>query len=226
VRSGDWRDDETLFRAALATNPDATVVAGFLTRELLRQGRTEEAERLIGDVGSAPPEGAGERARLSAAAIAAMQRGDWARAAELLQQITATASAKGGDWLNLGTALTNLGRYDEARRAFREALRQEPRDAAALRMLGRVDVETARFESAREHFERALEIEPDSAAGWYGAMFAAWRAAGDGAAMELLARAEARGVDVGEWIREDRTAWNGAGHALQTALDAATGSRP
>jgi tetratricopeptide (TPR) repeat protein len=220
-RSGDWKDSETLFRSALAVNPEARVMRSFLARELLRQGRTEEAERLLPEIEEAGvPRSASERAAMSGAAMVALQREEWERAAAILEWVTASRFAKTADWLNLGTALTNRGKYAEAQHAFAEVLRRDPEDAGALRMLGRIALEQGDWTVARERFEEACRAEPDDATGWYGAALAARRAAGDSAAVAVLERARAWGVTLGPLVAKGAAGWESASPELRSALDA------
>jgi tetratricopeptide (TPR) repeat protein len=227
-RCGDWKDSETLFRAALAVNPEAAVMRSFLARELLRQGRTEEAERLLPDIAEGgAPRSASERAAMAGSAMVALQREQWERAAAILEGVAASPFAKTADWLNLGTALTNLARYADAERAFAEVLRRDPADAGALRMLGRIALERGDWTAARERFEEACHAEPDDATGWYGAALAARRAAGDSAAIAVLERARARGVSLEPRIREGGTEWEGVTRSLDRSRgDAPAGPDP
>ncbi len=63
---------------------------------------------------------------------------------------------------NLGTALTNLGKYEEARNAFGRALARKPEFAPTYRMLGRVAMETSSLEETKLHFEHASQLDPRS----------------------------------------------------------------
>jgi protein O-mannosyl-transferase len=63
---------------------------------------------------------------------------------------------------NLGAALDAAGRRDDAMRAYREALRLEPRYAAAHFNLGADLVEAGDVAGALRHFEATVQLEPDS----------------------------------------------------------------
>jgi tetratricopeptide (TPR) repeat protein len=150
-----------------------------------------------------------------------MGEGDHARAAAILEKIATTEFVTAGDWVNWGTALTNLKEYDAARLAFEEALRREPSLATAERMLGRVALETGDLDEASARFERARASEPEHALGQYLALYTLWRAAGDAAALERLGELTAGGIQVGRFIREAGPEWEAAGPELQSALSAA-----
>lgn len=66
-------------------------------------------------------------------------------------------------WLNLGTALTDAGRHEEALPAAREALRTTANVASAHSNLGLALLNVERFEEAEAELRRALVLEPDHA---------------------------------------------------------------
>ena len=65
---------------------------------------------------------------------------------------------------NLGVALSDKGRSDEAVTHYRRALEMNPRDASAQHNLGAALARQGRREEAIEHYRRALEIDPQHAA--------------------------------------------------------------
>ncbi len=219
-RSGDWRDSETLFRSALRANPDASVVRHFLISELLRTGKTEQARALLAHsrVDDLTPGSAAERAEIAAVGVLAIQDGDHVRAAAILRRIVASPFAKSQDWLNLGTALTQLGEYAEARDAFHRVLDMDPSDAAAYRMLGRIGLETGDPAEARRNFEEACRLEPDHALGWYFSVIAIRAESGDDAAAAHLDEATAGGLRLAELFRADATRWREAAPSLRQAI--------
>ncbi len=66
---------------------------------------------------------------------------------------------------NLGWALYNLGRYQEAEGALQLALRLNPKQAAAYYTLGLVLFREGRSADARAAFQRAQQLDPKSPAG-------------------------------------------------------------
>lgn len=68
-------------------------------------------------------------------------------------------------WLHQARAraLTALGRHEEAVRAYEEALRLQPRSAAAAAELGELRLARGDAEGAEPLFERALALQPDDA---------------------------------------------------------------
>jgi hypothetical protein len=61
---------------------------------------------------------------------------------------------------NLGRALADMGKREEAVRQFAEAIRLEPGYADPYNNLGALHAEAGRSDDARTHFERAIELNP------------------------------------------------------------------
>ena len=64
-------------------------------------------------------------------------------------------------WNSLGICMAGLGRHEEARRHFEEALKRSPDDAALTYNLGTACLRLGDVQAAREHFARCLELHPD-----------------------------------------------------------------
>ena len=64
---------------------------------------------------------------------------------------------------NLGNALRDMGRADEARACFEQAIQIDPNYARAHNNLGIVLKKRDQAESAEAHFRRAVELEPQTA---------------------------------------------------------------
>lgn len=67
---------------------------------------------------------------------------------------------------NLGVALDLLNRFDEAERAFTEALALQPTYAKAWLNLGSAQFNAGRFASASETFAKGLTFQPDASNAW------------------------------------------------------------
>ena len=61
---------------------------------------------------------------------------------------------------NLGNALSDQGRLDEAITQYQQALEIKPDDAGAHNNLGAVLVSRGRFDEAMNHYRKVLEIDP------------------------------------------------------------------
>ena len=64
----------------------------------------------------------------------------------------------------LGYALIQLGRFEDAAAAYREALRIDPGNAVTNKDLGYALIELGRFEDAAAAYREALRIDPGNAA--------------------------------------------------------------
>ncbi len=69
-------------------------------------------------------------------------------------------------WNNLGVSLDLLNRYDEAERAFKEALAMEPDYGLAWLNLGSTRLNAGRHAAAVEALQKGLSLRPDEATGW------------------------------------------------------------
>jgi tetratricopeptide (TPR) repeat protein len=192
--TGRLQEDPGLLEAVLADPPDDTWVLVRLAHVLLDVDRPADARTVLDRACALDPEDAEIRrtrgwtnavlrdydaaaADLDQAARfgddpwlvslrgeVARLRGDPAGAVELFEQLGDSEP----DWVasSLGSALTVLGRYDDARTAYERALRRDPDDVPALCGLGELDFErggpdgVARAETMLRH---ALDLQPDSA---------------------------------------------------------------
>jgi tetratricopeptide (TPR) repeat protein len=93
----------------------------------------------------------------------------WRQAAEyhdLVSLYTATLAKNRGCWMahyNLGIALNDQGKTDEAIDHYQQAIELRPRYAEAHYNLGRLLAQKGRLDDAVSHYEKALEINPADA---------------------------------------------------------------
>lgn len=102
-------------------------------RELARQGRGDEAERLYSKLLQADPE---QAEALNFLALCAVRRGQAARAQELLERAARCHPTDLATLLNLGSVREAAGDLEGARDAFERAVRQDPGRSAARLHLG------------------------------------------------------------------------------------------
>lgn len=234
VRAAEWRDNETLFRAALRVSPGSGIMRRFLVDELLRQGRLDEAAALIDEAGDkqaaleapletgdgavTPPTSAGRRARMAQLGILSLMQGENERAATLFRAILDSPFAVEDDAFNLGTALLNVERFDEARLLFSQSLAKRPGDAKAMRMLGRLELEAGDPAASRRWFVEAIRVERSHPLNWYFLVLSTWKSEGEAAAVEAAREAGAAGIDLRPLAAEGRMDWTAAGEELRTAI--------
>ncbi len=218
-RCADWRDNESLFRATLASHPSSEMARLALRREFVAAGRAGEAGALLGETSVRAPQSFLERGELADRALLALQRGDDAAAARLYEHITASPFAQWDDHLNFGVALTNLGQRGRARTELEQVLRERSTSAPAQRMLARLALESEQWSEALAHVRAALAIEPDHALTNYFLLLTTWRAEGDDAALAVLERLRAAKLDVGAMLRQDEANWSAASGKLRDAIE-------
>ncbi len=94
-------------------------------------------------------------------AVAALQEGRLADAEILLLEITSDQPELAGPWINLGRVYAATGQPEEARLAFLEAVRANPRNSTAYNELGVLSRRYGDFAGAEEHYQRCIEVAPE-----------------------------------------------------------------
>jgi tetratricopeptide (TPR) repeat protein len=116
-------------------------------------------------------------------ARARIQEGDMGGAEQMLRRALTVHPRLAKTHFFLGTVLKNLGRYDEALAALREAASQYPRDRVVLNQMGRVLFLQREFARAIDVFEQVLDIDPEDLQAHYNLMLA-YQGLGDTASVE------------------------------------------
>ncbi|MGZ5127311.1 MAG: tetratricopeptide repeat protein [Burkholderiales bacterium] len=174
-----YADEETLWRATLATNPKSWLAHNNLGTVLARHGQTEDelleyhkAIELDPDYAEAHYNLGNTLARLNQDDEAVSE---YDKALALYPRL-APAHA------NIATVLMRLGRSGEAISHLREALALQPRDASLKRSLGDLLARENKPAEAIENWKGALEIDPNDpgAAGTLGRALAESGQAQDG----------------------------------------------
>lgn len=98
--------------------------------------------------------------------MAYQSRGDYAAAAEILQQALLLTPADATITAGIGNALLHLGQRDEARSAFEQALRFDPDNALANSYLGTICVATGETERGTQLLQKAVTLAPGSSTYW------------------------------------------------------------
>lgn len=133
-------------------------------------------------VSTAPATGGGDGAPLAAINVAAASESGWtpaqyyqagkemlnakrfADALPYLKTATETSPQTGNYWVDLGVALQELGRHDEAATAYERAVVLMPTSFWAYNNLGLACVKSRRPRRAVEALEKALTLEPKGTA--------------------------------------------------------------
>ena len=112
------------------------------------------------------PVGAGAIEALNQHGLGLLQQGQFAAGAVLLQQSLAQNAKQPEVSYNLGYALQQLGRLEEALVAYTQAVSLMPDDLDAVMSRGRVRASLGQFEGAAADFAKATRLVPQSPDAW------------------------------------------------------------
>jgi tetratricopeptide (TPR) repeat protein len=104
----------------------------------------------------------------------------WMQGATLLaHKLRVDSDPDASEFALLGDFLVHLGRTDDAREMYREAIRREPYSFGGHRGLGDLARAEKQWAAARENYEFVLRYFPDSASGVYLALSEVYHELGD-----------------------------------------------
>jgi protein O-mannosyl-transferase len=151
----EWRNDRTLFEAALRINP-LSLRAQFIVASLdAKEGRSDEALLGMDTVLRLWPEHL--PAWVQKGALLG-RRGDIAGAEAACREAVRLGPSNGDAHFNLGVALHRQGRLAEAERSERKAVLFNPSLDQAWAELGNILMEERRYSEAADAFARALAL--------------------------------------------------------------------
>ena len=163
---GQFADAMQEFQRAIDVRPGYWANYSAMGVAAVRAGRYSDAERSFLRVTELQPDNADAYASLGTVYLLTDQR---ERAIEYLQR-SIRLSPTVGAWSNLGSALTDAGRHQEALDAFRQAAALRPRDPLLQRNLGDSLQHVGRTREARAAYTEgarlateALAVNPKSA---------------------------------------------------------------
>jgi Flp pilus assembly protein TadD len=163
ARSADWKDDETLGRASIRDDPDAPLGYMLAGNWHVREGDKDEALRLFNDGLAHVP----ESVELQQYAIGlGIQLGHLTQedAVRAYERLVPLASGSAPAQFNLGQALLQNGRLDQAKVAFERALALSPNSAPSMTALAVVASKQGDDATAIAWCRRALAIDDHSTA--------------------------------------------------------------
>ena len=149
-----------LRRAAVATRQPLDFQRGL---DLHRAGRIDEAAAVYRAILAASP---GDVDALSHLGIVHQQRGENARAAELLGSAVQKSPKSHNIWSNFGVVLNALGRIDEAIAAYRRAVELQPDFTDAHYNLGNLHQKQGDVANAAHCYRAAIATRPDHVEAW------------------------------------------------------------
>ncbi len=149
------------------------------------------------------------------AASAARSQADWVRQAQALERRSDWPGllAWGRDWAQVdaknplawfvqGSALAELGRFDEAIAAYQQNVRIAPHDVFARNNLGNAFRDSGRPREAMRAYRAAVEINPDYIQGWHNLGFTFYLTRGQAGVAQALQKLRATDPALAEvWRR-------------------------
>ncbi|MGA9665280.1 MAG: tetratricopeptide repeat protein, partial [Gallionella sp.] len=132
---------------------------------LHQAGRLEEARAIYLDLLSINP---ADSHALHYLGLIALQQGQYADAASLIERAIRADRLMPAFHCNLGNAYKALGQYELAAAAFREAVRLDPQFHVAYCNLGNTYLEQGNLDAARDSYQKALALRADFAEAHYG----------------------------------------------------------
>jgi tetratricopeptide (TPR) repeat protein len=154
-----FHDEDTLWRATLAANPDCFMCHANYGYSLYLRGQVADAVEHFEESLRQKPD------NIPALLNLARVEEDAGRLEEAIHHLQAALAVDPDDagvLVNLGTVLTKSGSYDEAIARYQEALRHpSPNDYLAHNGLGVALIRQGRTKQAVEHFREAVLLKPD-----------------------------------------------------------------
>ncbi len=156
--------------------------------------------------------------------VVALQRGDHARAAELIERAVSLDTSNAQARSNLGEAYRRLGRFAEAESSYRAAIARLPDYFEAHFNLGLLLQDRGALEQARDAFREAVRVRPQAAPA-HASLAAVLHRLGDAAAARTsYQQALALQPDAADThnnlgaLLQDQGDWDGAAECYRRAL--------
>ena len=155
---GDWEKGAGMLERAIALSPKQAHFHGNRGSFLLRVGRNEEAVACFsgGDAVGAGQSGS----RISTWDAGCMRRAIGRGAVEAFQAALRLQPNHADALNNLGNALRDMGRLDEAIAAYEKAVKLRPDFWGAMRCLGNAYKDQGLLDEAFAWYERAAAVNP------------------------------------------------------------------
>lgn len=164
-RQGKFEEAAAEFETASEQDPELWQAFSALGCCLLRLSQWDKALASLETTLRFQPDHAptlqAKATAIEAMASQAMEKADYAQAAQLYSQATALTPDSYEMWFNLGVARHRGGRLDQAMAAYTEAARIHPGSAEAHANMGSVLQARNEMDAAVEAYEAALRRTPD-----------------------------------------------------------------
>jgi tetratricopeptide (TPR) repeat protein len=157
---GMYADNETLWRATIARNPDSFLAHNDLGLLLSQKGQMDEALEHYQKALEIKPQYVPAHYNLGNAFL---QRGQWNEAIACFQKALEINPNVSRVWYNLGNAFLRSGRVEKAIVSYQETLKIRPDFWEGYNNLGNALGQAGRTDEAIAAYLKALEISPDNA---------------------------------------------------------------
>jgi tetratricopeptide (TPR) repeat protein len=157
-RTGDWRDEESIYAKTLTQSTRAELIRTNLAVRYLEEKRYDEGVALLEPLLSINPRWHETRHNLG---LLYMAKGETAKAIAAFEEARRRDPFKGATLLNLGYLYDREGRREDAVRNYLELVRGEPDNTAGWYNLAVVAVEESQFGNARFALDRLLKLSPN-----------------------------------------------------------------
>jgi Tfp pilus assembly protein PilF len=158
TRSGDWRDEYTLFSRAVQVQPRSARAWHILGRNALARGEEALGLQCLRQALAIFPGYYEVHVDLGAFHC---RKEEYPRAQKHLARGLELRPDYAPGWFNQGLVHYRLGQRDQARRAFAQALACDPEYARACYNLGVMELEEGKAAQARDLFLKALDLDPE-----------------------------------------------------------------
>ena len=160
VRLRDWRDDYTIFRAALRVTPDS--VRALFNFAAASEERGDDATATNAYTKALGLWGDFADGHYNLAGVLARQK-QWDEAVAHYREAVRLQPGNVQYLVNLAHALIGLGRDQEARDLLRRAVAIDPRSAVGYTNLGSVELKLGNIPEALRAYAEAVRLEPGNA---------------------------------------------------------------
>ena len=151
--------DRVIIRWKESSEPESLAEQGG---NLLKQGEHNKGTALLRLALERDPDDA---AALFNLGMGLGNQGQTAEAIHFLQRLVNCQPVYPGAWVALGVASGRAGQWDDAIRAFREAVARDP-SALSRKNLGAALSQTGHLDEARDHLQAAVVMLPSDAQAW------------------------------------------------------------
>jgi tetratricopeptide (TPR) repeat protein len=190
---GLYREAEDYFRRASRLSPNEAVIHSNLGWALMRRGEPWHLSEAEAECLKAVELDRTYHGAYGCLGVIAFKRGQLQQSEAYLRD-SIHYGGRNGNYTDLGALYTQMGRYEEAKKQFDEAIKNNENDFQAHLELGNLYFQTDRVKEAVWEFRRARAINPRQEEA-HRSLAAALMRAGESAEAEQVLRAAVRSLD-------------------------------